>query len=111
MENREQTERVMKTMNEMKNWKTSDIVTSDEGRRRLIMLGSDVIALFPSMKEVSTGRAVSNHTVFEFPFWFRAIRGLAQLHRVFPETAAVKFQLQFQKCPVAQQSTHSFTSE
>ena len=42
------------------NWKTSDIVTSEEGKKRLIMLGSDVVALFPNMKEINTGRAVSN---------------------------------------------------
>ena len=38
-------------------WKISDIVTSEEGRKRL---GSDVVALFPSMKEINTGKGVSN---------------------------------------------------
>ena len=40
------------------NLRTSDIVTSDAGRRKLILVGSDVVGLFPAMKEVNTGRAV-----------------------------------------------------
>ena len=52
--------------------KTSDIVTSDEGRKRLIVVGNDVVGLFPAMKEVNTGRAVGRQ-VFKSPM---VVRGL-----------------------------------
>jgi hypothetical protein len=34
----------------------SDTVTSTEGRRRLILIGNDVVGLFPALKEQRTGR-------------------------------------------------------
>ena len=43
---------------EAPNYRTSDTVTSDEGRKKVILVGSDFVGLFPSMKEVNTGRAV-----------------------------------------------------
>ena len=39
---------------------TSDIVMDDEGRRKLILLGSDVVGLFPAMTDINTGRAVAS---------------------------------------------------
>ena len=45
---------------EKTDFKTSDIVTSEAGRKKLIMLGCDVVGLFPAMKEVNTGRGVAN---------------------------------------------------
>ena len=39
---------------------TSDTVTSAESRQKLILLGSDVVGLFPAMKEVKTGTAVAS---------------------------------------------------
>ena len=45
---------------EKPDYKTSDIVTSEAGRKKLIMLGCDVVGLFPAMKEVNTGRGVAN---------------------------------------------------
>ena len=48
------------------NLKTSDIVVTDEGRKQLIAIGNDVVGLFPSMKEVNTGRAVGRQ-VFKSP--------------------------------------------
>ena len=36
--------------------KTSDIITTAEGKRRLIVIGSDVVALFPSLTDVETGK-------------------------------------------------------
>ena len=41
-------------------------MTSDEGREELILVGSDVIGLFPAMKELNTGRAVGRQ-VFKSP--------------------------------------------
>ena len=52
--------------------KESDIVTSEEGRKKLVVLGNDVIGLFPAMKEANTGRAVGNQ-VFKSPL---IVRGL-----------------------------------
>ena len=52
--------------------KTSDIVTSDEGRKRLTVVGNDVVRLFPAMKEVSTGRAVGRQ-VFKSPMVGRGL--------------------------------------
>ena len=52
--------------------KTSDIVTSDEGRKRLIVVGNDVVWLFPTMKEVNTGRAVGRQ-VFKSPMVVRGV--------------------------------------
>ena len=43
--------------------RTNDTVTSDEGRKRLIVLGSDVVGLFPAMKEVNTGKAVGKQVL------------------------------------------------
>ena len=53
-------------MEDIPNLKTSDIVTSEEGRRKLIVVGNDVVGLFPAMKEVNTGRAVGRQ-VFKSP--------------------------------------------
>ena len=44
-------------MEDIPTLKTSDIVTSEEGRRNLIVVGNDMVGLFPAMKEVNTGRA------------------------------------------------------
>ena len=52
--------------------RTSDIVTSEERRRKLIVVGNDVVGLFPAMKEVNTGRAVGRQ-VFNSPM---VVRGL-----------------------------------
>ena len=41
-----------------KAFETSDVVTTDEGRKRMIMIGNDVEALFPSMTDRNTGSAV-----------------------------------------------------
>ena len=37
----------------------SEVVFSEENRRILVVVGNDVVALFPSMKENSTGEAVA----------------------------------------------------
>ena len=41
----------------------SEIVTSEEGNRKLIVVGNDVIALFPSMREARAGGTVSAQAV------------------------------------------------
>ena len=38
-------------------------MTSDEGRKKLILVGSDVVGLFPPMQEVNTGRAVGKQVL------------------------------------------------
>ena len=45
------------------NFRTSDIVTSDEGRKKLFVVERDVVGLFPEMKEVNTGRAVAKQVL------------------------------------------------
>ena len=42
---------------------TSDIVTSDEVRKSLIMVANDVFGLFPAMKEANTGKSVEKHVL------------------------------------------------
>ena len=41
-----------------KTFNTSDVVTSDQGRKKLILVGNDVEALFPSMTDKNTGSDV-----------------------------------------------------
>jgi hypothetical protein len=48
----------MTSLETMTKPRTSDVVTSDEGRRQMIMVGNDVEALFPSMTDKNTGTAV-----------------------------------------------------
>ena len=48
------------TDNEELPHRTSDNVTSEESRRKLMLLGSDVVGLFPAMKEVRTGESVAS---------------------------------------------------
>ena len=43
--------------------RTSGVVTSDEGRKKMIMVGNDVEALFPSMTDKNTGTAVCNQVI------------------------------------------------
>ena len=51
---------VLEDMENPEGYETSDVVVDDEGRKRLILLGSDVVGLFPAMKDINTGRAVAN---------------------------------------------------
>ena len=41
----------------------SEIVTSGEGNRKLIVVGNDVIGLFPAMQEVRTGGTVATQSM------------------------------------------------
>ena len=41
----------------------SEIVTSEEGNRKLIVVGNDVIGLFPAMQEVRTGGTVATQSM------------------------------------------------
>jgi hypothetical protein len=45
------------------NLRTSDIVTSEEGRKRLMMVANDFVGLFPAMKEINTGKAVEKQVL------------------------------------------------
>ena len=47
--------KVLEDMENPEGYETSDIVIDDEGRKRLILLGSDVVGLFPAMTDVSQG--------------------------------------------------------
>ena len=54
-------------------YKTSDMVVDEEGRKRLILLGSDVVGLFPAMKDINTGRGVANQ-VRKSPLVMRGVK-------------------------------------
>ena len=45
------------------NLKTSATVTSEEGRKSLIMVANNVVGLFPAMKEANTGKSVEKQVL------------------------------------------------
>ena len=50
----------------------NSLIRETNGRQRLIVVGNDVVRLFPAMKEVSTGRAVGRQ-VFKSPMVGRGL--------------------------------------
>ena len=67
---------------------TETIVTTGMTAQLLVPGLTFITTFTPTVpgEGLDTNRFITNpadYTVFEFPFWFRAIRGLDQLHRIF----------------------------
>ena len=52
---------------------TSEVVTSDEGRKKMIMIANDVVGLFPSMKKKNTGIACEKQ-VMKSPIIMKGVK-------------------------------------